>query len=106
MDVMSNLGDGEKFSSVNQYITNLTGILSTVVNVVQTHQARALGQQKSAFDVKINFQYYSEGELVWLRNNAKKRGLCPKLQRRFKGPYKIMERITEVLYRISPVQGG
>lgn len=98
VDVMLNLGDGERFSSINQYITNLAGILSTVVKAVQKHQTKVSGQQKSAFDVKVNFQYYSEGELVWVRNKAKKRGLCPKLQRRFKGPYKILQRITEVLY--------
>lgn len=45
-------------------------------------------------------------ELVWVRCKARKRSVCLKLQRRFKGPYKVIERIMEVLYRVVQVQVG
>lgn len=38
--------------------------------------------------------------------SAKKRGLCPKPQRHFKGPYKGVEKVTEVLYHVAPVGEG
>ena len=44
--------------------------------------------------------------MVWVRNTARKRGVCPKLQRRFKGPYRVLDRVTDVLYRLVLEEGG
>jgi hypothetical protein len=106
VDVMLNLDNGEQFSSASEYVARLLETLSTVVDAVKGHQLRASRKQKEEYDFRAHFQYYSEGELVWVRGTAKKKGLCPKLQRRFNGPYKVRERITEVLYRLVPVEGG
>lgn len=106
VDVMLSLDNGERFSSAIEYVARLLDTLSTVVEAVKGHQLRASARQKTAYDFRAQGQYYSEGEFVWLRGKAKKRGLCPKLQRRFRGPYKILERLTEVLYRLVPMEGG
>lgn len=106
VDIMLEVGGGEEFTSVNAYVSRLMETLSTVVEAVKKHQAKASRQQKANFDLRVNFQYYSEGELVWVLDKSRKRGLCPKLQRRFKGPYKIMDRVTEVLYRVAPIWEG
>lgn len=106
IDIMLNLDGRETFSSASEYVTRLADTLSTVVEAVKRHQVNASHQQKTAFDFRANFQYYSEGELVWMRNKARKRGVCPKLQRQFRGPYQVLERVTEVLYRVMLVEGG
>ena len=106
IDIMLNLDSRETFTSASAYVTRLADTLATVVEAVKKHQVNASKQQKAAFDFKANFQYYSEGELVWMRSKARKRGVCPKLQRRFKGPYRILERANEVLYRLVLVEGG
>lgn len=56
--------------------------------------------------MRVKWQYYSEGELVWVNSKARERGVCPKLQRIFRGPYRELERITEVLYHFVLVEGG
>lgn len=84
------------------YVSKLRDTLSTVIEAVKGHQARASERQKTSYDFRANFQDYSEGELVWVQNKAKKRGVSPKLQRRYKGQF----RVTEVLYRLVPVEGG
>ena len=96
VDIMLNLDNGGRYSSATEYVSRLFDTLSTVVDAVKGHQVRASTGQKETFDFKANFQYYSEGERVWLWDKAKKRGVCPKLQRRFKGPYRVIERITKV----------
>lgn len=106
VDVMLDLDSGEKFASVNEYVSRMADTLSTVVPAVQRHQARASQQQKTNFDFRANFQYYSVGERVWVSNKAKKRGICPKLQRRYKGPFVVLERVSEVLYRVALAEGG
>lgn len=37
---------------------------------------------------------------------VKKRGLSPKLQKRYKGPFRVVERVTDVLYKLISVEGG
>lgn len=32
--------------------------------------------------------------------------MCPKLQRCFKGPFRILERVSDVLYRVQLERGG
>ena len=79
VDVMLNLDNGEQFSSASEYVARLLETLSTVVDAVKGHQLRASRKQKEEYDFRAHFQYYSEGELVWVRGKAKKKGLCPKL---------------------------
>ena len=43
------------------------------------------------------------------KKEKKKKGVCPKLQRKFRklmGPYKVIERVTDVLYWTVLVEGG
>lgn len=105
VDIMLDVTVAESFSSVSEYVAHLAETLSSVVEAVKQHQAKVAGLQKANFDLRANFQYYSDGELVWVSDKVRRRGLCPKLQRRFKGPYRITERVTEVLYRVVPVGG-
>ena len=58
------------------------------------------------YDFRANLQYYSEGELVWVQIKARKRGVCPKLQRRYKCSFRVVDRVTDVLYRLVLVEGG
>lgn len=106
IDIMLNLDHGEKFRPVSEYVAGVSQTLETVVEAVRRHQNKASAQQKKGYDFRAQPQWYTENELVWLRDKVRRRGLCPKLQRRFKGPFRVMERILEVLYRICPVHGG
>ena len=106
VDVMLDVGSKDKFASASAYVQGLSATLATVVEAVKKHQTRASAQQKEAYDFRARAQYYSVGELVWVRNKARKRGVCPKLQRRYKGPFKVLECVTEVLYRVALVEGG
>uniref|UniRef100_A0A8C6KN09 Integrase catalytic domain-containing protein n=1 Tax=Nothobranchius furzeri TaxID=105023 RepID=A0A8C6KN09_NOTFU len=86
VDVMLNLDKGEAFASADEYVTRLKETLTTVVDAVKRHQCRASAQQKRAYDFRASCQFYSEGELVWDR-------------------FMVLERVTDVLYRLLPVEG-
>ncbi|MGH0124892.1 UNVERIFIED_CONTAM: hypothetical protein FKN15_065462 [Acipenser sinensis] len=62
---------------------------------------RASGQQKGWYDLKVNYQTYSVGERVWVRDSARKQGRCPKLKWKFKGLYRIIQKISDVLYQLE-----
>lgn len=80
-DITLDIGSQESFASIDDCVSKFSHTLSTVVEAVKRHQARASEQQKKSYDLRANFQYHSEGEVVWVRKKAKKRGVCPKLQR-------------------------
>ena len=46
------------------------------------------------------------GQFVWLHSPAKKKGLSPKLQKRWLGPYLIVNQLSEVTYRIQQKPTG
>lgn len=62
-------------------MTGIAESLSTVVAAVKRHQSQASQRQKTCADFRANFHYYVVGELVWIQNKARKRGVCSKLQR-------------------------
>lgn len=97
---MFDVGAQERFQTPVQYVSSVADSLLTVVEAVRKHQMKASAKQKFYFDVKINRQCYFVGEKVWVRDKARRRGVCPKLQRRYKGPYTVVKRVSEVLYKL------
>ena len=44
---------------------------------------------------------YAVGDRVWLFNPRKKRGLTPKLQSNWEGPYTILQRLSAVTFKLG-----
>ncbi|KAJ8973583.1 hypothetical protein NQ317_011837 [Molorchus minor] len=44
---------------------------------------------------------YQAGDEVWLYNPARKKGRSPKLQKTWEGPYTVIKRINDLVYRIQ-----
>lgn len=56
----------------------------------------ARGYLRRARDAK-----YSAGDRMWLHNPRRKRGLSPKLQSSWEGPYTVEQPLSDVTYRIK-----
>jgi hypothetical protein len=41
-----------------------------------------------------------EGDVVWLHNSQRKKGISPKLSRPWQGPYTVIKKINNLVYRI------
>ena len=67
----------------HDYVQSLKGQLEKVYNFARTDMAKASDRQKKTYDHRVHVIPFSVGDLVWLRNPAKTRGLCPKLQPRW-----------------------
>ncbi|KAJ8977904.1 hypothetical protein NQ317_012405 [Molorchus minor] len=44
---------------------------------------------------------YQAGDEVWLYNPARRKGRSPKLQKSWEGPYTVIKRINDLVYRIQ-----
>ena len=49
-----------------------------------------LERQKKTYNLRINEKHYEEGDLVYLREHATKKGESPKLRPVWKGPYLVI----------------
>uniref|UniRef100_H2ZRT1 Gypsy retrotransposon integrase-like protein 1 n=1 Tax=Latimeria chalumnae TaxID=7897 RepID=H2ZRT1_LATCH len=100
VDVVMNIKPEQEYHYVSEYVQQTASCLQSMAEAVQCHQASASQKQKAYFDLKVTPHTYEVGEYVWVR-----RGLSPKLQRRFKGPFRVVRRITDVLYAVDPGEG-
>uniref|UniRef100_A0A2C9LTM5 Integrase catalytic domain-containing protein n=1 Tax=Biomphalaria glabrata TaxID=6526 RepID=A0A2C9LTM5_BIOGL len=56
---------------------------------------------KKRYDKRANFSGFQESDLVWLYSPWRRKGRSPKLQRHWEGPYRIVKRVNDVVYRIQ-----
>ncbi len=61
-------------------------------------------RQKRNYDKKAESKSYQVGSFVWLHNEVRRRGMCPKLQFKWEGPYLVLKKLSDVVYRIQRTQ--
>ena len=65
---------------------------------------QAAKRQKRNYDKGIITQPIQVGSFVWLHQEIRKKGRCPKLQFKWDGPYLIVSKLSDVVYRIQKSQ--
>ena len=55
---------------------------------------------KMRYDIKATNHAFQEGGKVWLWNPVRRKGLSPKLQSNWDGPYTVLKRLNDVVVRI------
>lgn len=63
-------------------------------------------RQKKDYDSKAGGSPLAVSDFVWLYNKAKTKGLSPKLQRRWEGPYLLIRQLSDVTCRIQAKRNG
>ena len=62
---------------------------------------KAAVHQKRNYDRKASSHGLREGIFVWLHDPSKRKGISPKLQLRWKGPFLIVTQLSDVVFRIQ-----
>jgi hypothetical protein len=57
-------------------------------------------KSKNRYDSNVNQQNFSPGDKVWLTNDAKAPGKSKKLEPRFKSPFTVLSKDSDVNYTI------
>ncbi|UYV62133.1 K02A2.6-like, partial [Cordylochernes scorpioides] len=86
---------------VTSYVGELRGVLSETHKLVREKIQLASHRMKTHYDIKANHEGFKENDLVWMFNPKRKRGLSPKLTPMWEGPYKVVKRINDLVYRIQ-----
>jgi hypothetical protein len=83
------------------YLVGLRDRLGEVHHRVR-HQLELSGlEMKDRYDRKADSTGFEPGDAVWLYNPRVRRGRSPKLARPWAGPYRVMCRLTDVVYRVQ-----
>lgn len=88
------------------YVSNLKGRLHYIHERVRQNLQIASDRMKTRYDSKAAEGGFKAGDLVWLYNPQRRRGLSPKLQKDWEGPYKVIKRINDVVFRIQKLPKG
>jgi hypothetical protein len=91
---------------ISEYVDQLVERMRKSFIVVREQSRRSAERQKYYYDTKAHGSPFKEGQFIWLFDPTKRKGLSSKLQRRWKGPFKIIQKISESLYKINMIKNG
>jgi hypothetical protein len=87
--------------STTDYVADLEERLHDTHHYARRHLRVASDRMKACYDRLANSAGFQEGDRVWLYRPTRTRGRSPKLQSAWEGPYKVINRINDVVYRIQ-----
>jgi len=87
------------------YVSQLRERLHETHERVRQRIGLASTKMKTFYDRQAAEGGYSTGDLVWLFNPKRRKGLSPKLQHAWEGPFEVVKRINDVIYRVKKPGG-
>ncbi|KAG1946509.1 thy-1 membrane glycoprotein [Pimephales promelas] len=82
------------------YFRKLKERLSTVHQMAREALRDAGARQKRAYDARAHGPTIVPGDKVWVFCPQRKRGLSPKLTHHWQGPGEVLDKISEVVFRV------
>ncbi|KAI5743998.1 hypothetical protein M8J77_024652 [Diaphorina citri] len=91
---------------INGYVADLRQELREIHDRTRDKLNLSSDRMKTRYDLSCNSVGFQVGDLVWLYNPKRRKGHSPKLQQNWEGPYNVITRINDVVYRIRKGSKG
>ncbi|KAJ8949243.1 hypothetical protein NQ318_022756 [Aromia moschata] len=88
------------------YVSTLRQRIDDIHERVRSNIQGTSDRMKETYDINANDGRYQPGNQVWLYNPQRRHGLSPELQSSWEGPYEVVTRINDVVYRIQKLPRG
>ncbi|GBN13631.1 hypothetical protein AVEN_166628-1, partial [Araneus ventricosus] len=88
-------------SSPNEDLNKLGARLESVQTSDRERVKLSRVCKKTHYDSGATEHHFKKGDLVWMYNPKRRRGLSPKLQQNWEGPYTIVKKLNDVIYRVQ-----
>ncbi|GBN82390.1 hypothetical protein AVEN_41350-1 [Araneus ventricosus] len=92
---------GDTPSSPNEDLYKLGARLESVQTSDRERVKLSRVRKKTHYDSGATEHHFKKGDLVWMYNPKRRRGLSPKLQQNWEGPYTIVKKLNDVIYRVQ-----
>jgi hypothetical protein len=87
----------EIYESNDEYVEALRQTIKQVHETARENIGKSAIYQKKHYDTKAKLKKYKTGQLVWLHNPTRKRGVCSKLIQKWKGPYLVTRVLDDLI---------
>lgn len=84
----------------SNFVANLKETLTKVHTNARSKLLKASEKQKRGYDHRLNQSLFNAGDLVWLQTKSNLTH-TPKLQFGWEGPYTVLLRVTDLVYKIQ-----
>ncbi|GBM68173.1 hypothetical protein AVEN_5145-1 [Araneus ventricosus] len=61
----------------------------------------AIERMKTRYDSRASDHHFKEGDLIWKYNPNRRRGLSTKLRQNWEGPYIVVKKLNDIVYRVQ-----
>ena len=75
--------------------------MAAVHDIARERMQDASDRQKRGYDHRMNKKSYKPGDSVYLYNPCRQKGVSPKLQSFWEGPFLVIETISDLVYKIQ-----
>jgi len=96
LDIMAGVQEDEGRKHLPVYVEELKGRLHQCFTEVRQHLRKAAERQKRYYNLHAHGDQHSRGDLVYLKETTRKKGVSPKLAPKWRGPYIIVARFGTV----------
>jgi hypothetical protein len=92
VDIMYGLPEEDDYQDITEYVALMRKKLERVFQVSREKLHKASEYQKKMHDRRLHEQIFNKDDQVWLFTPLRTKGLSPKLQKHWDGPYKILKK--------------
>ena len=100
VDILVGQPPVEREIDEHEYVAELRDRLEDAYAQARDNLGRAAERQKLYYDVGASGGSYKPGDVVWILNKDRRKGISPKLQKKWKGPFLVEECLNDVTYRL------
>eukprot|EP00731_Ephydatia_muelleri_P005409 Em0002g1585a len=90
----------------HQYVKTLKDTLESAYTKARKHMQATAMRSEELYNRRVHGQEYEVGDLVWLNNLVVPKGKSRKLHCPWTGPFKIIKKLSSVVYRIQDKRPG
>jgi len=87
--------------AVDDFVEDKLVQMRAAYRSVRENLRKSAERQKHYYDLRVKPAAYRPDDMVWLWNARRKQGRTPKWERRYTGPYTVIEQLGPVNYRIT-----
>ena len=99
--LLGSFPDQRDRSSDLPYLHELKEKLKEIHEIARENLEKSCDRQKRLYDHRANAHSYNVRDSVFLFDPTKKKGISPKLQSRWVGPYLVVQKLSDLLYKIQ-----
>ncbi len=85
----------------HRFVQELEERLHLIHSIAREQLLGAAERQRRGYEIHIQHHRYEIGDIVWLHQIKAKKGVSPKLQMPWDGPFVVIRRLSDLVYQIQ-----